>query len=49
MAYNTDSYKIDINLNNLFCIDNDELYLGGSWNSEFIYYIEIGIYLCQIG
>lgn len=49
MAYNSNSYKIDINLNTLFCIDNDELYLGGSWNSGFIYYIEIDIYLCQNG
>jgi len=49
MANYTNYYKLDIKLDNLFCIDNDDLYLGGSWNLGYIYFIEINLYLCEGG
>ena len=49
MANNTDYYKIDINLDNLFCIDNEDIYLGGSRHLGYIYFLEINIYLCENG
>ena len=49
MINNTDHYKIDINLDNLFCIDNEDIYLGGSRHLGYIYFLEINIYLCENG
>ena len=43
------NYKIDVPLNNLFCIDEDDLQFGGSWNKEYIKYIEVNLYLCKDG
>ena len=43
------NYKIDVPLNNLFCIDEDEIQFGGSWNKEYIQYIEVNLYLCRDG
>ena len=49
MINNKDYYKIDTNLDNLFCIDNEDIYLGGSRNLGYIYFLEINIYLCENG
>ena len=49
MVNKTKNYKIDIKLNQLFCIDKDDIPFGGSWNDEFINYIEINLYLCLDG
>ena len=43
------NYKIDVPLNNLFCIDEDDLQFGGSWNKDYIKYIEVNLYLCRDG
>lgn len=44
-----DNYKIDVPINNLFCIDKDDIPFGGSWNMEYIKYIELNLYLCKDG
>ena len=49
MANKTQDYKIDIKLNELFCVDKDDIPFGGSWNGEFINYIEINLHLCKEG
>ena len=49
MANNTDFYKIDISLDNLFCIENNDFYIGCSFNLGYICYIDINIYLCENG
>ena len=49
IAKKPDSFKINVPLNELFCIDNDDLPFGGSWNGNFIYYLEYNIHLCQDG
>jgi hypothetical protein len=46
MPYN---YKIDIPLNELFCFERDDILFGGNWNHEYLYYIEINLYLCEEG
>ena len=47
MANNTEYYTIDIPLDELFCIDQDNLTFGGDWNLHFTSYLEIGLYLCN--
>ena len=49
MVNNTDHFKIDVPFNELFCIKKDDLPFGGSWNRDFINYIEIILYLCKEG
>ena len=42
-------YSIDVSLDKLHCIDMDDLIIGGSWNSIFIGYVVINLYLCKNG
>jgi len=34
MANKTEEYQINIPLNELFCIENDDIPLGGSWHGD---------------
>ena len=43
------NYKIDIPLNELFCFERDDILFGGNWNHDYLYYIEINLYLCEDG
>ena len=49
MANNSDSYIIDIDLGQLYCIDMDELDMGGSWDIDFINYVEFDLFSCKNG
>ena len=49
MINRPDNYRIDVPLNELFCIDRDDILFGGNWNHEFLNYIEINLYLCFEG
>ena len=49
MANKTIEYKIDIPLNECFCIDNDDIPWGGSWHSDILYYFEVNLYTCEGG
>ena len=49
MANKTDEYKIDIPLNEIFCIDNDDIPWGGSWHADILYYFEVNLYSCEGG
>ena len=42
-------YKIKIPLDQLFCIDMEDLEMGGSFMSLFINYVTIDFYLCEDG
>ena len=42
-------YYIDSSLDELYCIEMDEVDVGGSWSSEYISYIEFDLYLCKEG
>ena len=47
MADRPENYKINVPLDQLYCIEQDDVLFGGFWNSEFMYYIEINLYLCD--
>ena len=49
MIYESNFYQISIPLNELYCIDMEDLDMGGSWITEFIYYIEFDLYYCEDG
>ena len=49
MSNKPENYKIDVSLNELFCIEQDDILFGGNWNEDFINYIEINLYLCKDG
>ena len=49
MANMPNYYKIDIPLDQLFCLDRDSMPFGGNWNEEYLNYIEINLYLCEEG
>ena len=43
------THQISIPLNEIFCIDMDDLDMGGSWQSEFINYVEFDLFFCEDG
>ena len=49
MINNTDSFVIDIDLSQLYCIDMGDLYMGGNFDSDFVKYVELDLYLCKNG
>ena len=49
MANYSNSFVIDISLDKLYCIDMDELDMGGSWEIDFINYVEFDLYSCKNG
>ena len=42
-------YLLHTKLDKLYCIDMDDLDMGGSWNSKFINYIRLDLNLCKGG
>ena len=40
---------LDIAIEDLYCIDMEDLNMGGSWNAEFMNYIRFDLYLCKDG
>ena len=49
MINNYDSYIIDKELDQLYCIDMDELNMGGNWDYNFLNYVKFDLYLCKNG
>ena len=49
MVNNSDLYMIDIELDQLYCIDMEELNMGGSWDSDYLFLITFDIYACRNG
>ena len=49
MINNSDLFIIDYPLDQLYCIDMDVLDIGGSWNYDFINYVEFDLYICKNG
>ena len=43
------THQISVPLDEIFCIDMDDLDMGGSWLSEFINYAEFDLYYCEDG
>ena len=42
-------YIIDIPLDTLYCIDMEDLKVGGSWNADFLNFIRFDLYMCKDG
>ena len=42
-------YLLDIAIEDLYCIDMEDLDMGGSFNAEFMNYIRFDLYLCKDG
>ena len=49
MAKKPNNYIISVPLNQLFCIEADDILFGGNWNNDFLNYLEINLYLCEDG
>ena len=49
MVNYTDFYMIDVELDQLYCIDMEELTIGGSWDFNFLNLISLDIYACKNG
>ena len=49
MVNRSNLYMINISLDNLYCIDMEELKMGGNWQANFINYIEFDLYICKNG
>ena len=49
MKYLGNDFLIDLPLDNLYCIDMEDLNMGGSWNSDFVNYIRLDLNLCKDG
>ena len=49
MIHESNAYQITVPLNELYCIDMEDLDMGGSWITEFIYYINFELYYCEDG
>jgi len=49
MAYDNTNYQITVPLNKIYCIEMDDLEIGGSWITEYINYIEFDLYYCEDG
>ena len=47
MAKKPDNYRINVPLSELYCIEQEGVLFGGHWNSKFLDYIEINLYLCD--
>ena len=49
MAQYSDSFIINMDLDQLYCIDMDKFDMGGTWDSLFINYVEFDLYICKDG
>ena len=49
MVNRSNLYQINTSLDNLYCIDMEDLYMGGHWQADFIKYIEFDLYVCEDG
>ena len=49
MINNSNYYYLDASLDQLYCIDMEDLDMGGNWDSDFVNYVEFDLYICQDG
>ena len=47
MKYLGKEYIIDIPIDTLYCIDMEDLKVGGSWNKDFLNFIRFDLYMCE--
>ena len=49
MAKKPERYKINVPLNEIFYVEADNISFGGSWNDDYINYLEYNLHLCKEG
>ena len=49
MSKKSEIYYTNLNLSEIYCIDMDELEIGGAWTENFIGYIQFDLYICKNG
>ena len=49
MVNNSDLFMIDIDIGKFYCIDMENLDMGGSWDSDFLDLITFDLYVCKNG
>jgi len=42
-------YMINMKLEELYCIDMEDLYIGGNWDTDFLYFVQFDLYMCKNG
>ena len=48
MANKPENYLIESSLDQLYCIDMEDLFMGGEFNSS-LYYVQLNLYICKDG
>ena len=49
MINNSELYMADIDLGKFYCIDMEDLDIGGSWDTDFLDLITFDLYICKNG
>ena len=49
MAKNKDFYSIDIDLEKIYCIEMDNIEMGGNWDTDYVFYVQFDLYICKNG
>ena len=49
MVNRSDIYMMNISLDELYCINMEDLNIGGNWQGEFINYVEFDLFVCKDG
>ena len=49
MSNNINSFILDVSLDQLYCIDMENLNMGGNWDYDFVNYVEFDLYICKNG
>ena len=49
MINNINSFILDVSLDQLYCIDMENLNMGGNWDYDFVNYVEFDLYICKNG
>ena len=42
-------YMIDTKLDELYCIDMEDLNMGGNWDTDFLNFVQFNLYMCRNG
>ena len=49
MINQSELYLLNVSLGSLYCIEMEDLFIGGNWQADFINYVEFDLYICKNG
>jgi hypothetical protein len=49
MVNKSELYFLNVSLGSLYCIEMEDLFMGGNWQANFINYVEFDLYICKNG